>query len=78
MKKKNQESKRKGRPKNAYYSVYDLDDNIIITGEIADICRRLDVVKSTITKALNDNRLIRRRYHIYPDYDLDDDDDLDF
>lgn len=78
MKKKNQESKRKGRPKNAYYSVYDLDDNIIITGEIADICRRLDVVKSTISKALKYGHLIRRKYHIYPDYDFEDEDDYDF
>lgn len=60
---------KKGRPKNAYYSVYDLEDNIIITGEICDICKRLDIVKSTVSKALKNNSIIRRKYKIYPDYD---------
>lgn len=68
---------KKRRPKNAYYSVYDLDDEIIITGEICDICKRLDVVKSTITKALDNDSVIRRKYRIYPDFDGYDEEELD-
>ena len=55
------------RSKNAFYVVYDENDEIVMVGEICDICQRLDVVKSTITKALNNNSIIRRRYRIYPE-----------
>ena len=57
------------RSKNAFYVVYDENDEIVMVGEICDICKRLDVVKSTITKALNNNSIIRRRYRIYPESD---------
>ena len=57
------------RSKNAFYVVYDENDEIVMVGEICDICKRLDVVKSTITKALNNNSVIRRRYRIYPESD---------
>ena len=66
-------NKRNRRPRNAYYIVYDLKDNIIMVDEIYNICERLDVVKSTITKALNNGSLIRRKYRIYPETDYDED-----
>lgn len=61
--------KNMARSKNAFYIVYDENDEIVMVGEICDICKRLDVVKSTITKALNNNSVIRRRYRIYPESD---------
>lgn len=63
---------KKHRHRNAIYSLYDSEDNLVAVGEIADICRKCDVVKSTITKALDNGSLLRRRYHIYA---VEDDDE---
>lgn len=62
----------KQRYRNAWYSVYNIEtDELVIQGEVKDICKRLDVTKSTISKAVTNNSIVRRRYKIY--YDCDED-----
>ena len=52
--------------KNAYYYVYDIHtDELIICGIVKDVCARLDITKSTVSKAVKKGSVVRRRYKIY-------------
>ena len=62
------EGKHKRRLKNAYYSVYDINtDEFVMGGTVAEICDRLDIVKSTVCKAITNDSIVRKRYRIYYD-----------
>lgn len=54
------------RMRNAYYYVYNNDtDELVICGTVKEVCGRLDITKSTVSKAVNNKSLVRRRYRIY-------------
>ena len=56
------------RTYNSYYSVYDIHtDELVICGTVADICKRLDITKSTVCRAVTESSTVRRRYRIYFD-----------
>lgn len=56
------------RPRGAWYSVYDINtDELIISGTVEQICNRLDITKSTVSKAVSKQSIVRRRYRIYYD-----------
>jgi len=48
-----------------HYVIYDLEDNYIMEGTCDQICKRLGIVKSTITKAVKNEHVVRRKYRIY-------------
>lgn len=50
-----------------HYIVYDLDDNYLFEGTCKDICYKLDITKSTITKAVKKESIVRRKYKIVLD-----------
>ena len=51
------------------YIVYDIDDNFIMEGTSEQVCIRLDIVKSTISKAVKTGGIVRRKYRIYESKD---------
>ena len=51
------------------YIVYDIDDNFIMEGTSEQVCIRLDIVKSTISKAVRTCGIVRRKYRIYESKD---------
>lgn len=54
------------RQRNGWYSVYDIHtDELIISGTVDQICTRLDITKSTVSKAVSNQSVVRRRYKIY-------------
>lgn len=56
----------KRRVRDGFYTVYDIDtDELIIGGTVDDICERLDITKSNVSKAANTNQVVRRKYMIY-------------
>ena len=61
---------RKRRIRGAYYSVYDIrTDELIINGTVEQVCNRLDITKSTVSKAVKNDSIVRRRYRIYYEED---------
>ncbi len=50
-----------------HYIVYDLQDNYIFEGTCKEICHRLDITKSAITKAVQNKAIVRRKYKIVLD-----------
>ncbi len=50
-----------------HYIVYDLEDNYLFEGTCKDICYKLDITKSTITKAVKKESIVRRKYKIVLD-----------
>lgn len=57
-------SKRKIRE--GTYSVYRIDnDEMIICGTVREICERLDITKSCVSKAVKNHSVVRRKYRIY-------------
>ena len=58
------------RIRNAWYSVYNImTDELVIQGEVKDICKRLDITKSAVSKAVTRGTIVRRKYRIYYDED---------
>lgn len=58
------------RLKNGYYSVYNIEtDELVIQGTVHQICKRLDITKSAVSKAVTRDSRVRRRYRIYYDED---------
>lgn len=52
--------------RNAYYYVYNNEtDELVIYGTVKQVCDRLDITKSTVSKAVKNGTLVRRRYRIY-------------
>ena len=57
---------RKHRMRGQYYTVYDIDtDELIIQGTVSQVCERLDITKSNVSRAVNKNQIVRRKYMIY-------------
>ena len=59
-----------------WYNIYKVngdDEEFYFSGTAADVCERLDIVKSTITKAIKENHLVRRKYKIYLQGEEDED-----
>lgn len=66
----------KRRIRNSYYSVYNIEtDELVIQNTVENICKRLDITKSTVSKAVKNDSIVRRKYKIY--YDEEDEDDTD-
>ena len=58
----------KPRKRYSYYSVYNIEtDELVIQGYVYQICKRLDITKSTVSKAVTHNSIVRRKYRIYYD-----------
>lgn len=58
----------KRRHRDAYYSVYNIEtDELVIQGYVKQICKRLDITKSTVSKAVTRGSVVRRKYRIYYD-----------
>lgn len=47
-----------------HYIVYDLQGNYLFEGTCKEVCHKLDITKSTITKAIQNNSIVRRKYTI--------------
>jgi Arc/MetJ family transcription regulator len=61
-----EEHKRKLR--DAEYSVYNIHtDEFVMQGTVRQICNRLDITKSTVCRAVDNNSVVRRKYRIYYD-----------
>lgn len=48
-----------------HYIVYTIDDEFVLEGNSYQVCKRLDIVKSTISKAVKNGWVVRRKYRIY-------------
>lgn len=64
---KSSNSCKEKRYKNRFYCVYNLEDELVICGTVKQICERLDITKSCVSKAIKNKSLVRRRYTIYPE-----------
>ncbi len=59
-----------------HYIVYDKEGNYLFEGTSKEICKKLDITKSTITKAIQRKSVVRRKYYIMLDKEDIEDEEL--
>ena len=46
------------------YKVLDFEGNVVFTGDVRHICKKLDITAGNVSKAIRTGQKVRRKYRI--------------